>query len=258
MKIKEITEIIEAFAPLHYAADFDNVGLLVGSPETEITSAVMCLDVTEESLDRAIEQGDNLIITHHPVIFSPMKRLTDASRVERIVRKAIRHDIAIYAAHTNLDSTRGGVSWRMADKISLKNVRFLEQRADENCGYGVVGELEKPMNQEVFIQLIKEKFELTTIKSNIGIKKDIKTVALCGGSGGSQVDDAIRCKADVYVVGELRYNNFMDAPEQITLLEIGHYESEICAIDILFDVLTKKMITFALHKDFHTNPVRTF
>lgn len=258
MKIREIAEIIEKFAPLNYAADFDNVGLLVGCPETEIISAVMCLDVTEESLDRAIERGDNLIITHHPVIFSPMKRLTDASRVERIVRKAIRHDIAIYTAHTNLDSTKDGVSWKMAEKICLKNVRFLEQRADSNSGYGVLGELEKPMRTEDFIHHIKEIFELSALKTNIGTKKEIKTVALCGGSGADQIDDAIRYNADAYIVGELRYNNFMDTPEQMTLLEIGHYESEICAIDILFDVLTKKMITFALHKDLHTNPIRNF
>ena len=130
MKIAEVTRLIEDYAPLSLQESWDNAGFQVGNPQNEATGALLCLDVTEAILDEAIAKGFNLIITHHPLIFKGLKSLTGRNVIERIVIKAIKHDIAIYAAHTNMDSAWGGVSHLIAQKIGLENVATLSPQ----CG----------------------------------------------------------------------------------------------------------------------------
>ena len=127
MYIKEIISLIEAYAPLKLQASFDNSGLLCGDPERELTSILLCIDVTEEVVKEAIDKGHNLIISHHPLIFSGLKHITPATYVERCVIDAIKHDITIYAAHTNMDVVANGVSGRMADKLDLHH-RFFNRK----------------------------------------------------------------------------------------------------------------------------------
>jgi len=126
MQIKDITNILETWAPLSLQESYDNCGLLVGSPELEITSALICLDITEEVIEEAIEQQCQLIIAHHPVIFGSLKRLNGVNMTERIVMKAIKHDIALYAIHTNLDNIYSGVNARICEQIGIKNPEILE------------------------------------------------------------------------------------------------------------------------------------
>ena len=137
MKLKEITREIEEFAPLSLQADYDNAGLITGQPEMEITGALLCLDVTEEILDEAIAKKANLVISHHPIVFHALKSITGRNHIERTVIKAIQNNIAIYAAHTNLDSARGGISFAMAQKLGLLNVEVLEPRANNLVKIGV-------------------------------------------------------------------------------------------------------------------------
>jgi dinuclear metal center YbgI/SA1388 family protein len=125
VKIKDIITAIEEQAPSALQEPWDNAGLLVGNPESEIASAVISLDVTESVIDDAIAHGDGLIIAHHPVIFGGLKRLTGKTESERVVIKAVQHNIAIYAAHTNIDVITNGVSWRMAQKLGLQNIKIL-------------------------------------------------------------------------------------------------------------------------------------
>ena len=127
MIIKEIIDCIEEFAPPALQESWDNSGLITGNPETKVHSALISLDVTEEVINDAIEHGDNLIIAHHPIIFSGIKRLNGYSETERVVIKAIKHDIAIYAAHTSIDIVKNGVSWRMARKLGLVSVDTLSK-----------------------------------------------------------------------------------------------------------------------------------
>ena len=125
MKIKEIIQAIESFAPTAYQESWDNSGLAIGNPEAEVEKAVITLDVTEAIIDEAIVNHETLIIAHHPLIFGGIKSLTGKNEVERCIIKAIQNNIAIYAAHTNIDVVKDGVSWKMAKKLQLKNVRTL-------------------------------------------------------------------------------------------------------------------------------------
>ena len=131
MKIKEIVSALERFAPLPLQDGFDNAGLQIGLTDAEATGALLCLDVTEAVLDEAIASGCNLVISHHPLIFKGYKSITGKDYVERCILKAIKNDIVIYSAHTNLDNASGGVNYKIAEKIGLKNVRILEPK--ENC-----------------------------------------------------------------------------------------------------------------------------
>lgn len=126
MKIKEIVTALERFAPLPLQDGFDNAGLQIGLTEAEATGALLCLDVTEAILDEAIALGYNLVISHHPLIFKGYKSITGKDYVERCILKAIRNEITVYSAHTNLDNAWGGVNFKMAEKIGLQKVRILE------------------------------------------------------------------------------------------------------------------------------------
>ncbi|WP_234735290.1 Nif3-like dinuclear metal center hexameric protein [Tellurirhabdus bombi] len=129
MKIKQIATSLEKWAPLAYQESYDNAGLLVGDPETEITGVLVTLDATEAVVDEAIAKGCNLIVAHHPIVFKGLKKLTGRSYVERTVIKAIKADIAIYASHTNLDSVVGGVNFKIAEKLNLENVQILAPKS---------------------------------------------------------------------------------------------------------------------------------
>ena len=133
MKVKEITSAIEKFAPLHLQESYDNAGMQVGDADSVITGVVLCTDVSNAIVDEAIACGANLIISHHPLIFHGLKKLTGRSDVERMVIKAIRHGISIYSAHTNIDNARGGVSYKMAEKLGLKNVEVLDPQVGTLC-----------------------------------------------------------------------------------------------------------------------------
>ena len=126
MQIAEITSYIESIAPLAYQESYDNAGLLVGNPKDEVEKALICLDVTEAVVDEAIGGGFQLIIAHHPLIFGGLKKLNSKNEIERCVVKAIKNDVAIYAAHTNLDSVHGGVNSKICQKLQLNNCRILD------------------------------------------------------------------------------------------------------------------------------------
>ena len=128
MKIKEIVSALERFAPLPLQDGFDNAGLQIGLTDAEATGALLCLDVTEAVLDEAIALGYNLVISHHPLIFKGYKSITGKDYVERCILKAIKNDIVIYSAHTNLDNAQGGVNYKIAEKIGLKNLKVLEPK----------------------------------------------------------------------------------------------------------------------------------
>ena len=259
MKIRDIATIIEEFAPLSLQAEYDNSGLVVGRMDDEVHSALLAVDVTEEVIDEAILEGCDIIITHHPIIFSPLKRLNSATYVERCVEQAIRHNIALYACHTNLDSVQGGTSWYVGSALGLENMRVLEPRkGDDSVGYGVVGELSTEEDVMAFLERVKRTFDVGAVRySDIpNGKTSVRRVAICTGAGRSNIDDAMRAEADVYITADLRYNDFMCGENRMILADIGHFESEFCAISILDMVLSKKMCNFAVRKSERSrNPI---
>lgn len=130
MIIRDIIQVLEAFAPLPYQESYDNAGLLFGHAGMEVKGVLLTLDATEAVLDEAIEKGCNLVIAHHPIVFSGLKKINGSNYVERVVIKAIKHDIAVYAAHTNLDNVRGGVSAMMAEQLGLQQTKVLAPKKE--------------------------------------------------------------------------------------------------------------------------------
>jgi dinuclear metal center YbgI/SA1388 family protein len=197
-----------------------------------------------------------MIITHHPIIFHPIKRFNSASYVERAVERAIRHDIVLYACHTNLDSAVGGLSWRVAEMLAMESVEVLQPTNDAGAGFGVVGELSSPKAVEEFLQQVMRTFGVKVVRHSDLVKSEVRRIAICTGAGGSLIDDALASGADLYLTADLRYNDFMRHENRLILCDIGHFESEFCAIDILFDILSKNFCNFAARKSVHSrNPI---
>lgn len=259
MKIKELAAIIEGFAPLSLQESYDNSGLVVGNPEDEVHSALLAVDVSEEVLDEAEQEGCDIIITHHPIIFHPLKRLNSANYVERCVERAIRKGIALYACHTNLDSTVGGMSWQVGSMIGLQDMSVLQpSTAGAETGFGVVGTLPRAESAMALMSRIKAIFDVGAVRYSDIPADDfmVQRVAICTGAGGSLIDDALSSDAQLYVTADLRYNDFMRGDKRMVLADIGHFESEFCAIRILFDILSKKINTFAVRKSVNSrNPI---
>ncbi len=256
MKVRDITSLIEAFAPLSLQESYDNSGLIVGRLDDEVHKALLAVDVTEEVLAEAVAEGCDMVITHHPIVFHAMKRFNSASVTERCVEEAIRRGIALYAAHTNLDSAPQGMSWRVAEILGLKSVHVLQPTDDAGAGFGVVGELENMLPSEEFMRRVMQKFGVKAMRHSDIVKPKVGKVAICTGSGGSLIGEALASGADIYITADLKYNDFMRHENSIILADIGHFESEYCAIQILFDILSKNLLTFAVRKSVHSrNPV---
>ena len=198
MRIKEVVSALEQFAPLPLQDGFDNAGLQVGlTVEQEVAGALLCLDVNEAVIDEAERMGCNLIIAHHPLLFHGLKSITGKSYVERCVIKAIQKGIGIYAAHTNLDNAEGGVNYRIAEKIGVKNLAFLEPKAGTaSAGAGIIGELPAEENEREFLERLKVLFGIQCIRHNALNGRKIRRVALCGGAGGFLLPQAIAQGAD--------------------------------------------------------------
>ena len=251
MKIRDVVAVIEEFAPLGLQASYDNSGLIVGRLDDEVHKALLAVDVTEEVMDEAEREGCDMIITHHPIIFNPLKRFNSSNYVERCVERAIRRGIALYASHTNLDSTHDGMSWRVGSMIGVENMRVLEPHAgNPDVGFGVVGELPTAEDAVEFMRRLAKIFKLDAVRhSDIPeVCHEVRRVAICTGSGHSLIGDAHRAEADVYITGDLKYNDFMMGENRMILVDIGHFESEFCAINILNDVLSKNLCNFAVRK----------
>ena len=257
-KVKDVTQVIEGFAPLSIQEKWDNSGLCIGSPDAPVSSVLFGLDCTPELVDEAIECGADMIVTHHPLIFSGLKKISPDDMVGEAVFKAIKAGISIYAAHTNADKVIAGVSGAMAAKLGLQNVEILSEDG-EGTGLGVVGDLVEPMTAQQMVEMVKDRFALKTVKASKLVDGMIARVAMCGGSGGSLIGAAKAAGARLYISGDISYHNFFTS-EGFMLMDIGHYESEIEIVDILFSLVKKNFPTFAVRitQNMHSNPIYYF
>ena len=361
MIVKTITQLIESFAPLSLQESYDNSGLIVGDADLEISGVLITIDVNEEVIEEAIEKSCNLIISHHPLIFSGLKRLTGENEVQRCVKMAIKNDIAIYAAHTNIDNVLNGVNGKIAEKIGLKNISVLQHKSDllmklvtyvpkihafsirealfnagaghignydfcsfnvegigtfrgnldakpfvgeinqfhsepeirlemifpeylknklidtllnvhpyeepaydiialqnnsNKTGSGLIGELTVEEDEIVFLNRIKKVFGCSVIRHTNLTGKKIKKISVCGGSGSMFLNEAIRMNADVFISADFKYHDFFNAEKKIIIVDLGHYESEQFTKDIFYEIITKKMPTFAVQiSEIKTNPI---
>lgn len=260
MTIGDVARIIEDFAPLSLQESYDNSGLVIGRADDELRGGILLsVDVTEAVVDEAVALGCGMIVTHHPIIFHPLKRLNSASVVERCVERAVKHDIALYACHTNLDSVRGGMSWCVGEMLGLGDMRVLQPSGrgdDGDAGFGVAGTLAEPVPTGEFMNRLRSIFGAEVVRHSAIVRERVSKVALCTGAGASLMDEARASGCDIYITADLKYNDFFAPSGEFIIADIGHYESEFCAIRILFDVLSKKITNFALHKSAHSeNPV---
>ena len=260
MQIQDFINTIEEWAPTSQAEDFDNVGLLVGNPNLNLTGVLITLDTTEKIVIEAIEKKCNLIVSFHPIIYSCIKKLTPNSYVEKTVLKAIENKISIYSIHTSLDNHNEGVNYKISDKLDLKNSKILIPNKENNhIGMGRIGDLEKSVEEKEFLEFIKIRMKTNSIRHSGLLNKKIKKVAVLGGSGAFAIKNTIEQKADAYITADLKYHNFFEANKQIVLIDIGHYESEQFTKNLIHDYLMKKFPNFAIIlASTNTNPVNYF
>jgi len=361
VQIKEVIQSLEKLAPPVYQESYDNSGLLTGDYNALVQGVLISLDCTEKVVEEAVRKKCNMIVAHHPIIFSGLKKLTGSNYIERTIISAIKNDIAIYAIHTNLDNVIDGVNKILADKIGLihtsillpkKNTQkklvtyipaenvddvlselhkagagiigdyshcsfktsgtgsyipsskanphigttrkkeivdevkvelvfpidkeqeviqslkathpyeevayFINSTDNTNraIGSGMIGELDEPMDAMTFLQDLKRKLNLKIIRHTAITKKNIKKIAICGGSGNFLLKVAKKANADLFISGDFKYHEFFDAENEIIIADIGHYESEVYTKELINEYLLKNFSNFAVHLgETVTNPI---
>ena len=272
----QITSYLESIAPLHFQESYDNSGLLVGNPNTEVTGILVSLDTIESVIEEAKAKNCNLIVAHHPIIFRGLKSLTGKNYIERTIIKAIQEGIGIYAIHTNLDNIQDGVNAKISEKIGLTNTKILSPKNNifhkdsndepQKVGSGMIVELSEAISVDAFLAKLKSKMNLPLIKHtklesflNNKTDKKIKKIALCGGAGSFLLNEAIKQKADFFITGDYKYHEFFDAEDKIIICDIGHYESEVFTKDLLVDFLKKEFSDIEIIAcQTNTNPVEYY
>lgn len=348
--VGEICRVIETEYPLTLQEKYDNSGLQVGDRTSEVTKILLSLDVTENVVREAISLGCEMIISHHPILFKPLRSITGSTYEQRVVTLALKHGIALYASHTNHDNTLTGLNGLWANRMGLKDLKVIKPQSDNyykvtiyvpedhahtfydafhglgwggqgnysNCsftfkgegrftplsnanpyvgtlnsmhverecaisiivpktkllsgldyiksihpyeepavdimqleyqdfkiGSGVIGDFENSMTFDEFIKRIKEMMPwVKNICSSKVYNDKIQRVAYCGGSGAFLIQDAISLGADIYITGEAKYNDFYDVQGRITLLTLGHYESELISLDCFKNIISKNFSNF--------------
>ena len=337
MNVSEIIKILEEWAPKGIAWEKDNVGLQVGDPESKLKNIMLSLDLSNQVIDQAIKQQCNFIFTHHPILYHPLKNIDlSGNPIAKMIGRLIKNNITLYSAHTNLDFTKHGVSYQLAKRIGLRQIKFLRNLSSNqiklvvfvpvthldkvadaihksgagligeysycgfrtegtgtfkgshesnpvigskgnieyteevklevlveewklsqvlismkkvhpyeevaydiyplknenvNFGIGAIGELESAIDIKAFLHIVSSKLKITNFRYSEGMKKKIKTVAVCGGSCGELIEEAISNKADAFVTADLKYHSFRDAESKILLIDAGHYETEVPVLD---------------------------
>lgn len=364
MNVQQVVEVIEELCPLNYSEDFDNVGLLVGDKQVEVTGILVTLDTLENVVDEAIAKDCNMIVSFHPIIFSGLKKLTGKSYVERVVIKAIQHQIAIFSMHTALDNAFNGVNARICEALGLKNRKILLPQKDAikklvtyvpeasaeklrealfeagagqignygNCsfntpgtgtfkgnadsnpvvgkkgithfekeiqigitysrhleskivkalfknhpyeevayeittlenndqhrGMGMIAEFDQAMSEKDFLELVKIKMKAQVIRHSSFTGKELKKIAVLGGSGAFAIEAAKKAEADAFVTSDLKYHDFFKAEGSILLTDIGHFETEQYTKNLLVEYLKEKIHNFAIIlAESITNPIKYF
>lgn len=234
--VQNIYDFIDSIAPFSTQESWDNSGFLVGDVTKEVRKVAVCLDVTHDTLDQAAAFGADLLVSHHPVIFHPVKGLRENTPgTESIVYSAIQKGIAVLSAHTCWDAAEGGVNDVLATLAGLENIEPI--LPDEN-GTPMLrkGTLKIAVPAEEYAEVLSE--VLGTVVRLTLPEKMIRTVAVCGGAGASFLSDLQALGVDAYITGDAKHNDFLDAIDlDIALLAAGHYETETVSMPVLMELL---------------------
>lgn len=247
-KIKNIIKVIEDFAPLDTQASYDNSGLILGDITKEITGVLITLDTNVDVVNEAINKGCNLIIEHHPSIFEPIKGLDYRFPLHKAMVKAIKNDITIYAAHTNIDFAENGLNDYVAKKLLLKNIYCL----NNDMSSARIGELEEPLTMKAYAEEIKK---VLCDKNIITIGEEgnkVKKVAVINGAGGGDKSLLISLQeegVDIFVTADIKYSFARFAKDlNYGIISFGHYDSELGFIDIIEKLIKKENMDINVYK----------
>lgn len=247
MTVKDIFEFLNEKFPISTAEDFDNVGLLIGDENALVNTCVIALDCTKAVIGQAKNKGAQLIITHHPVIFEPLKAIT----ADSIPALCIKNGISVISMHTNMDTGQSGVNDALCATLKLKDVKAIHAQD----GYLLKsGDLPEKMTAEALAKYVSEKLG-APVRYTCG-DGEISTALVCSGSGGSFLEDALRLKAQAFITGDVKHNVFLEAADNgLTLIDAGHFYTEDVIVEPLCKMLSARFpeITFATH---HAYPVK--
>ncbi len=240
--VQIVADAVNRLAPRHLAEDWDNPGLLIGDPAAEVKKIFVCLDVLDETISRAIELDAQLIVAHHPLIFRPIKNVRYDLPLGKKIARLIKNDIAVFAAHTNLDSAIGGVNDVLARKIGLIDVKMF---GDEEISLGRLGTLETPLTAAEFARHVKEVLHAENVRLIDAGDFTIKKVGLCGGAGAEFIQKAKFFGAQAFVTGDVKYHEAQSAVEnKIHVVDAGHFATEFPIVNELADYLRDELKIF--------------
>jgi len=243
MRVKDLLKTLDEIAAFGLAQQYDNVGLMLGDPDKSIKGIIVALDPTEEVLAEALEVGADCIITHHPLIFHPLKSIYTDQPMGRFLRRALGNEISVIGCHTNLDQAVGGVNDVLASSLGLQNTRPLvaaenDPEAASAVGFGRVGRLADPLSPEAFIGYLCDFFKLPALRVAGPMPEEINTVAVCGGSGSDLAPAAYASGAQVYVTGEVKHSTARWAEETgFCIIDAGHFATENPVVEAVVEVL---------------------
>ena len=256
MKCCDIIAKLEELSPVSFAADWDNPGLMVGRPDKDVQRVYIALDATDAAIAKAIEYDCEMIITHHPMIFRPIKSVTGDDFVGRRILKLARHDVCCYAMHTNFDVM--GMADAAADTLGLKNPQVLDVTYDDEIskeGFGRVGELPNAMTLRDYAEYVKKAFDLEVVKVFGDLDRAIESVAICPGGGGSVLNAAISSGADVFIAGDIDYNPGIDAVARgMAVIDAGHFGTEKLFMPYIKDYLNRELPGLGVATHEHAKP----
>ncbi len=254
LTVKNFLAILEDIASFSLAETWDNVGLMVGNPDQVVTKILIALDPTEAILDEALGVGAEIVVTHHPLIFHPLKAVRTDQVVGRFLRLAIKNTISVVGCHTNLDQATGGVNDALASAIGLVKTEPITRKADGGTdnmvGFGRLGHLSDPMSSEDFIKHLLCTLDLSSVNITGKLPEKINVVGLCGGSGSDLAESAYDMGAQVYVTGEVKHSTARWAEANgFCIIDAGHYATEYPVVPALQAILQKTFSTKGLDID---------
>ena len=241
MLCKDIITVIEATYPKNAAEEWDNVGLLTGRTDKEVRKVYVALDATDEVIEEAVSCGADMLITHHPLVFSPLKQITDEEIVGERILKLIRHDISYYAMHTNYDVLR--MAELAGIKLGLTDMEVLEVTdAEKGIGIGKVGVLPEKMSVRECCELVKRVFQLDAVKVYGVLEEHVQQVAILPGSGKHMSTQAISKQTDVFITAEIDHHEGMDSVAAgMSIIDAGHYGLEHIFIEDMSSFLKENL-----------------
>ncbi|WP_278574859.1 Nif3-like dinuclear metal center hexameric protein [Fusobacterium ulcerans] len=236
MITKDIINFLEEKYPRSNAEEWDNVGLLVGNNKKDVKKIQLSIDATEKAVDYAAQNNVDMIVTHHPLIFKPLKSIVMSELSGRKIIKLIENGLNLYSIHTNLDSSKDGLNDYILELLEVKKYKIIDINAnDETAGIGRMYTLEEKITILEYADFIKTKMKIKNVRviSN-DLKSEVKKIALINGSGMSYWRKVKSLGADLFITGDISYHDALDAKESgLHLIDIGHFESENCFSELL-------------------------